>query len=128
MRNETRNIVIHAPLINAWRNFIIQKRGKKYFLVWLFAAGWHRKKFSPGRCAGNKAIFSFGLIAKATQLIEIWHLAVLHHSVRFSTMFLIPLPSLLFYSFSVLLVFNMKYIDWIIGFGKYSSFFTRDKK
>ena len=29
--------------------------------IFLFAAGWHRKKFSPGRCAGNKAIFFFRL-------------------------------------------------------------------
>jgi hypothetical protein len=36
-----------------------------------------------------------------------------------------PLP-LFFLSLSFLLVFNIKYIDWIIGFGKYSSFFTRD--
>ena len=29
--------------------------------IFLFAAGWRCKKFSPGRFAGNKAIFFFGL-------------------------------------------------------------------
>ena len=29
--------------------------------IFLFAAGWNRKKFSPGWCAGNKAIYFFGL-------------------------------------------------------------------
>ena len=49
------------------------------------------------------------ITAKAIELIEILHfITVLHHSVRFSTMFLLPLPSLLFYSFSVLLVLNIK--------------------
>ena len=60
MRNETRKILIQVPLINACRNFIIEKREIKN--IFMFAAGWHRKKFSPGRCAGNKAIFSFGLM------------------------------------------------------------------
>ena len=35
----------------------------------MFAAGWNRKKFSPGRCGGNKAIFSFGLSAQTSDLV-----------------------------------------------------------
>ena len=46
--------------------------------IFLFAARWHRKKFSPGRCAANKAIIFLALFCVALgRVLQIFGMSLL---------------------------------------------------